>query len=402
MSVSRRLHPAWVIAGILIFATNLRAPFTAISPLLDSLRDSFGIGAGEAGFLVTLPLLTFCVVSPFAGLLAREYGLERALFMALGVMAGGIVLRSLGPSWSLYVGTAGLGAGMAVGNTLLPSLIKRDFPGQITKLTAIYSVTMGVVSAAGSAMVVPLLNAFNWQTSLGAFLVLPLLSALVWMPQLRRHSRPTADTAAPPHGGAVWRSALAWQVTLFFGINSFVYYAVAAWLPSILVGHGYTQADAGALHGIMQLASAFPGFVIVPLVNKAKDQRWLAVGLALSGMVALGGLQIFPGVAMLWVSLFGFSIGGAFILALAFIGLRTSSAHQTASLSGMTQSVGYMLSATGPILVGALHDATNDWSGIIWICAALCVVLALIGLGAGRAIHIGEKRSTTHSQSKQS
>lgn len=398
----RHLHPIWVVAGILIFATNLRGPFTAISPLLDTLRGIFEIGASEAGILVTLPLLTFCVVSPFAGLLAREYGLERALFIALCVITGGIALRSMGPSWSLYVGTAVLGAGIAIGNTLLPSLIKRDFPNQITKLTAIYSVTMGVVSAAGSAMVIPMLHAFNWQASLGAFLILPILSALVWIPQLRRHSHPTADTAAPPHGGTLWRSGLAWQVTLFFGINSFIYYAVAAWLPSILVGQGYTQAEAGSLHGIMQLATALPGFLIVPLVQKAMDQRCLAVGLALSGVVALAGLQILPGAAILWVSLFGFGIGGGFILALAFIGLRTSSAHQTASLSGMTQSLGYLLSATGPILVGALHDATNDWSVVILICAALCVVLALIGLGAGRAIHIGDKASAKHSQLQQS
>ncbi|KKC38014.1 MFS transporter [Devosia epidermidihirudinis] len=395
MSAShRRLHPAWIIAGILVFATNLRGPFTAISPLLDTIRDTFGMGSSEAGFLITLPLLTFCIVSPFAGLLAREYGLERALFAALIVMAGGIALRSTGPSWALFVGTAVLGGGIAIGNTLLPSLIKRDFPSQITKLTAIYSVTMGVVSAVGSAMVVPLLYAFNWQVSLGAFLVLPIVSALIWLPQLRRHSRPSADTAAPPHGGPIWRSPLAWQVTLFFGINSFVYYAVAAWLPSILVDLGYTQGEAGSLHGTMQLASALPGLLIVPIVQRARDQRGLAVGLALAGLVSLIGLKLFPLIAIVWVSLFGFGIGGAFIVALAFIGLRTSSAQQTASLSGMTQSIGYLMSATGPVLVGLLHDATNDWSTVLMVCMAMCVVLAGVGLGAGRAIHIDTHRPT--------
>lgn len=393
MSASHRhLHPAWVIAGILVFATNLRGPFTAISPLLDSISETFGLGASEAGFLITLPLLTFCIVSPFSGQLARAYGLERALFMALGIMAGGIVLRSSGPLWSLFAGTAVLGAGIAIGNTLLPSLIKRDFPNQITKLTATYSVTMGVVSAAGSAMVVPLLYMFNWQVSLGAFLVLPIVSALIWLPQLRRHSQPAADTAAPPHGGAVWRSPLAWQVTLFFGINSFVYYAVAAWLPSILVELGYSQAEAGSLHGAMQLASALPGLLIVPIVQRARDQRGLAVGLALCGLAALIGLQLFPSTAIVWVSLFGFGIGGAFIVALAFIGLRTSSARQTASLSGMTQSIGYLMSATGPVLVGALHDAVSDWSAVLMVCMAMCVALALFGLGAGRAIHLDTNR----------
>lgn len=394
-----RLHPLWVIAGILVFSTTLRGTFTAVGPLLDVLRGLFGMGAGEAGFLITLPLLTFCIVSPFAALLAREYGLERALFIALIVMIGGIVIRSLGPSWGLFLGTALLGAGIAVGNTLLPSLLKRDFPDQLTKLTAIYSITMGLAAAAGSVVVVPLAQAFNWQISLAAFLVLPVASALIWLPQLRRHSRASAGTATPPHGGTVWQSALGWQVTLFFGVNSLIYYAVAAWLPSILAAQGYSPAEAGSLHGVMQLATALPGLLIVPIVRRAKDQRGLAVGLAASGLVALLGLQTAPFLAALWIALFGFGIGGAFILALAFIGLRTATAAQTASLSGMTQSVGYLMSATGPVLIGALHDKLGSWQPALITCMALCVVLALLGIGAGRSLHIGgtkPKFSTTN------
>lgn len=383
-----RLHPFWIIAGILLFSTNLRAPFTAVSPLLDVIRETFNMGASETGLLMTLPLLIFCVVSPFSAGLARKYGLERTLFIALIVMAAGILARSSGPSWSLFLGTCLLGAGIAVGNTLLPSLLKRDFPDQLTKLTVVYSITMGVASAAGSALVVPLAHAFNWQISLGAFLILPAMSALIWLPQLRRHSRPAAGTATPPHGGAIWRSGLAWQVTLFFGVNSFVYYAVATWLPSILLAQGYSPNEAGSLHAIMQFATILPGFVIVPLVKKAKDQRFLATGLALSGLASLVGLLFVPALAGFWVALFGFGIGGAFVLALAFIGLRTATSHQTASLSGMTQSVGYLMSATGPVLLGALHDGVGSWQAVLIVCMLFCVILALLGLGAGRSVHI--------------
>lgn len=387
-SPSRRLHPFWIIAGILLFSTNLRAPFTAVSPLLDLVRETFSMGASEVGLLMTLPLLIFCVISPFSAGLAREYGLERTLFIALIVMAAGILVRSSGPTWGLFLGTCLLGAGIAVGNTLLPSLLKRDFPDQLTKLTVVYSITMGVASAAGSALVVPLAHAFNWQVSLGAFLILPVLSALVWLPQLRRHSRPAAGTASAPHGGAVWRSGLAWQVTLFFGVNSFVYYAVATWLPSILLAKGYSPDQAGSLHAVMQFATILPGFVIVPMVKKARDQRGLATGLALSGLASLAGLFFAPALAGVWVALFGFGIGGAFVLALAFIGLRTATSHQTASLSGMTQSVGYLMSATGPVLLGALHDAAGSWRPVLVVCMICSVMLALLGLGAGRSLHM--------------
>ena len=267
MPQSSRLGSFWIIAGILLFSANLRGLFTAVGPLLGTLQDAFGLGASEAGLLITLPLVVFCLVSPLAPRLARILGLERALFLALGVMAFGIIVRAFGPLWFLYLGTGILGAGIAVGNTLLPSLLKRDFPDQLTRLTAVYAITMGVGSAVASVVVVPLADAVGWRFSLGAFIILPLASALLWLPQLGRRSdpdRPTTPQAAD--GVVVWRSLLAWQVTLFFGVNSAVYYAVATWLPSILADAGFSQAMAGSLHGVMQLATALPGLLLAPLV----------------------------------------------------------------------------------------------------------------------------------------
>ncbi len=385
MPKSLRPGPLWIIAGILLFSANLRGLFTAVGPLLGTLQDAFGMGASEAGLLIALPLVVFCLVSPLAPHLARGLGLERALFVALGVMAVGIVVRAFGPLWALYLGTAVLGAGIAIGNTLLPSLLKRDFPDQLTKLTAVYAITMGIGSAVASAVVVPLSDAVGWRLSLGAFVILPLASALLWLPQLGRHSdivRQTTPQAA--ESVKVWRSPLAWQVTLFFGVNSAVYYAVATWLPSILADAGFTQAMAGTLHGVMQLATALPGLFLAPLVQRTRDQRGIAAALVSLGLVSIVGLCLVPGWAVLWVSGFGFGVGGAFILALAFLGLRTRSADQTARLSGMTQSVGYVLSASAPVLFGALHDKTGSWAPVLAICALLCGLLIMLGLAAGR------------------
>jgi len=375
----------WIIAGILLFSANLRGLFTAVGPLLGTLQDAFGMGASEAGLLIALPLVVFCLVSPLAPRLARGLGLERALFLALGVMAVGIIVRAFGPLWALYLGTAVLGAGIAIGNTLLPSLLKRDFPDQLTKLTAVYAITMGIGSAVASAVVVPLSDAVGWRLSLGAFVILPLASALLWLPQLGRHSdivRQTTPQAA--ESVKVWRSPLAWQVTLFFGVNSAVYYAIATWLPSILADAGFTQAMAGTLHGVMQLATALPGLFLAPLVQRTRDQRGIAAALVSLGLVSIVGLCLLPGWAVLWVSGFGFGVGGAFILALAFLGLRTRSADQTARLSGMTQSVGYVLSASAPVLFGALHDKTGSWAPVLAICALLCGLLIILGPAAGR------------------
>lgn len=390
MPSTRRLAPVWIIAGILLFAANLRGPFTAVGPVLDVIQKAFGIGAGAAGALITLPLLTFCLVSPFAAGLARRLGLERALFLALVLIGGGILARSVGPIGLLYAGTAVLGAGIAIGNTLLPSLLKRDFPDQIAKLTAVYALTMGLASGVGSAIVVPLTQAFDWQVSLGAFIVLPLAGALLWLPQLRRRTDPAAETAEAGKGRAIWRSPLAWQITAFFGVNSFLYYAMVSSLPSVLVAAGFAPEAAGGLHGVMQLATAFPGLVLAPLVRRMKDQRGLAAGLALLALTAILGLFLAPKLAVVWAAVFGFANGGVFILALAFVGLRTTTAPQTARLSGMTQSLGYMLSAMGPLVVGTLHDKTGAWSASLITCCLLCLVLAGLGLSAGRNAQLAD------------
>src|SRR5665213_270970 len=238
----RAARPLLLVAGVLLIAASLRAPFTVVAPVLGLIRASFDLGTAGAGMLTALPLLTFALISPFAGLVARKSGLERTLGSALALIGGGIALRSLGPMWCLYLGTFAIGTGIALANVLLPSLIKRDFPHRIAGLTGAYAVTMGVAAALAA-----------------------------WLPQLARHTPPAAGTAAPPRGGPVWRAALAWQVTAFMGINSFLYYFLVAWLPAILIDAGYSPTQAGSLHGVMQLAGAAPGLVLGPLVARARD-----------------------------------------------------------------------------------------------------------------------------------
>lgn len=379
---------ALLVTGILLIAAGLRAPFTGVPPVLDMIRASFDLGPAGAGVLTALPLLAFALVSPFAGLVAREYGLERTLAGALVLIAGGIALRSLGPVWCLFLGTLAIGAGIAVGNVLLPSLVKRDFPHGIAGLTGAYAVTMGVAAALASAFVVPLAGAAGWPLALGAMIVLPAAALASWLPQLGRHTPPAKGTAAPPHGGPVWRSALAWQVTAFMGLNSFLYYVLVGWLPAILIDAGYSAGEAGSLHGVMQLAGAAPGFVLGPLVARARDQTGIA--LAVSALTALGlaGLLVLPGWAVLWAASFGAGTGAAVALSLMFMSLRAASAQQAAALSGMAQCVGYLLASSGPPLVGWLHDGSGGWVLPLTGCLILCLAMAAAGMLAGRDRHI--------------
>lgn len=374
-----------LIAGILLIASTLRVTFTGAAPLLDAIRADYGLSTAQTGMLTTLPLLAFGLVSPLAAGVGRRLGIERSLLVALVLICLGIGLRSLPSTALLFGGTAIIGCGIALGNVLLPGLIKRDFSQHVARMTGAYSITMGGAAALGSAMVVPLaLAGFGWHGALLMLMVFPLLALLVWLPQTRKTATAPLTGSGAMHNRGIWRSALAWQVTLFLGINSLVYYVIIGWLPAILQSLGYSEAQAGSLHGLLQLATAAPGLAIPLILHRLKDQRAIAVIVALMCAISACGLWFWPGQAVVWTLIFGFGSGATMILGLTFIGLRANSAHQAAALSGMAQTIGYLLAACGPPLMGKIHDANGDWQIPLIAVALISVVMALFGAPAGR------------------
>lgn len=384
-SLPRGNHGALLIVGILMIATTLRVTFTGAAPLLDAIRADYGLTTAQTGLLTTLPLLAFALVSPLAAGIARRIGMERSLFVAMLLICAGIAMRSLPSVSLLFFGTAVIGCGIALGNVLLPGLIKRDYSQHVARLTGAYSLTMGAAAALGSALVVPLaLNGFGWRGALLLLMVFPLLAFLVWLPQWRNTTHANVTTSRALHTRGIWRSPLAWQVTLFLGINSLIYYVIIGWLPAILISHGYSEAQAGSLHGLLQLATASPGLLIPLVLHRFRDQRSIAALVSLMCAVGAAGFWFMPDQAVLWTLLFGFGSGATMILGLTFIGLRASSSHQAAALSGMAQSVGYLLAACGPPLMGRIHDGQGSWQIPLLAVAALAVVMAIFGRYAGR------------------
>ncbi|EOZ6474528.1 CynX/NimT family MFS transporter [Salmonella enterica subsp. enterica serovar Cerro] len=376
---------ALLIAGILMIATTLRVTFTGAAPLLETIRSDYGLSTAQTGLLTTLPLLAFALVSPLAAGIARRFGMERSLFAAMLLICAGIALRSLPSAALLFAGTAIIGCGIALGNVLLPGLIKRDFSQHVARLTGAYSLTMGAAAALGSALVVPLaLHGFGRRGALLMLMLFPLLAFLIWLPQWRTTRSANLSNSRALHERGIWRSPLAWQVTLFLGLNSLIYYVIIGWLPTILISHGYSEAQAGSLHGLLQLATAAPGLAIPLILHRFNDQRWIAALVSLLCAVGAAGLWFVPGQAIIWTLLFGFGSGATMILGLTFIGLRASSAHQAAALSGMAQSVGYLLAACGPPVMGKLHDASGSWYLPLSGVTVLAIIMAIFGLYAGR------------------
>jgi len=381
--------PAITLAGILIIAMSLRAPITGIAPAIGLIRDSMHLSAPAVGMLITLPLLAFAAGSLGAPALARRIGIERSLFAAMMLLAFGVLVRSTGTSFCLFAGTAMAGAGISIGNVLLPSLLKRDFPQRAAGLTAVYVLVLSVAASAASMIAVPLaqISASTWQFSSAMFVLFPLLAALAWTPQLAR-PHAVLQHASGISAHCVWRSPLAWHVTLYLGINSFVFYVCIGWLPIILQDAGYSAQRAGTLHGLLQLMSAAPALVLGPLLRRLPDQRGLGGLSALLSLAGLVGLAAWPRWNDIWVGLLGLGTGAGVMLGLAFVTLRTTGPQFAAALSSMAQCVGYLLAAGGPVLIGRLHDATGGWRTPLLLCALLSIAMAVFARSAGRNAHV--------------
>lgn len=375
-----------LIMGIMLIATNLRAPFTSIAPLIETIKASLQITSIQAGIIQTLPLLAFSLFSPISSWISLKLGEYRTLSITLFIITIGILIRSNFSTSGLYVGTLLIGVGIAIANVILPGVLKKEFPNNAASLTGLYALTMGLAAAFSSSIIVPAIEIvnLNWKHALLINLLFPLMALAIWVPQSKRTSLPRDINANSINTFHVWRSSLAWQVSLFFGLNSLIYYVIVSWLPTILQSFGFSLAEAGSLHGLLQLSTAIPGVFITILLGKLKDQRIMAVISSTLLTIGISGLLFNPSLAALWIILIGISTGSGVILGLAFISLRSSSPTQAISLSGMVQSIGYLLASIGAPSMGFIHDHIGNWSSTLTICASLSVVLTIFGYMAGK------------------
>ncbi|WP_394244129.1 MFS transporter [Vibrio astriarenae] len=383
MTLSKRAN-LLALLGILFLALNLRGPFTSLAPVLGQIMDDLALSASSAGFLTALPLLSFALFSPLAAGLPRRLGLYPSLAFALILIASGIVLRSVGIELLLYLGTIFIGAGIATGNVLLPVVVKVSFPARISVVTSLYIFTMGIGSTLSSSIMVPLTGiefAFlsGWQLALLFNLVFPIAALFIWLPKLRNKKQSTTanvSDSSPTPMKSLLKCPVAWQVTLGIGLNSFTFYAFAGWLPKMLNDLHFSEVDAGYIYGFLQFSTMIPGLLLLPILSKSNSQRAIITLCAGSVFVALIGLITRPDYAVFWVGMFGLANCSTFIIALSFVGLRTSNPGQAAALSGLSQSIGYALAATGPTLVGYFYTLTSGWTIpllIIAIVAGFCV-----------------------------
>ena len=358
----------------------------SVPPVIDEIAADLGFTTAVAGLVTSLPILCFGLLAPVAPVLARRVGAEVALALALVPVLVGVLLRAAPSTAALFTGTILAGAGVAVGNVVVPEIVKGRFERQTGAVMGLYVATLAGGAALAAGLTVPIERAVDggWQTALAVWaLPAALATGVVGLAVAtdRGHSTPRGG-----RGGlrTLLGNPLAWQVTAFMGLQALVFYAGLAWLPSILRDDGFGAGEAGALLALYALGG-IPTSLAVPVVaTRVRDQRLLAAGLTLLETVGLAGLLLAPGAAWLWVSFLALGQGATFSLALTLFVLRAPDSRRAGDLSGMAQAVGYSVAAAGAFLVGALEDWSGDWDLPLAVLIGMTFVLIVAGLGAGR------------------
>ncbi|MEV3989624.1 MFS transporter [Streptomyces sp. NPDC049837] len=385
-------HPVLLLVGIVLASLNMRAALASVSPLVGEISASFGLSSTASSLVTSVPVLFLGVGALVTPWLARRLGTEQVLLGALLLLATGILVRVLPSVYALYGGGVLVGTAIALLNVLMPGLIKRDFPDRAASMTSVYTGAMIAGATVVAAASVPLEKAFggSWEASLAFWSLLAAVAAVAWLPQvLLARGRTGREVRVAPAGTAsgrsVWRSALAWQVTLFMGLQSLWSYVLIAWMPTIFTDQGMSRSTAGVVFAFNNLIQVAGAFLVPLLAGRMRSQRPLVV--LVTSMVGAGyaGLMVAPvSGAWLWAAVLGVGQGGAVGLALTMIVLRSGDAVTASKLSGMAQTVGYLLAAAGPLAAGAVHQATGGWTVPIALVLCVCGAALAVGLMAAR------------------
>ena len=388
---SSRKRALLLLLGLVLVGLNLRPALSSLAPVLGMVSADTGLSPAMSGLLTTLPVACLGIFGPLAPHLARRLGSEKTIALVLLALAAGILLRTQLGLFGLFAGSALAGAAIGVIGVLLPGIVKRDFASRAGLMTGVYTMALCLGAALAAGFTVPVAEHFShdWRPALALWALPAALALAVWWPQLNtRHAAGRGQWRV----SGLLRDPLAWQVTLFMGLQSSLAYIVFGWLPSILMDRGLTAMQGGLMLSLSTMVQV-PASLLVPiLAHRCRNQR-PPIAITLLAVIAglLGMLYAPTDSLILWAVLLGFGQGGLFSTALSLLAHRSPDQHVAASLSGMAQGIGYMLASMGPFAVGLIRGHSHEAWPLALLFSLITAAAFCVGMLAGRKRLVGVK-----------
>ncbi|WP_298979373.1 MFS transporter [uncultured Psychrobacter sp.] len=372
-----------VLFAMILLATNMRAPIVALGSIAPVVQDALGISENEIGWLGAVPMLAFAIGALIAPSIGKRFGLENTLIVMVALLTFGMVLRSVVPTWlGFLTGTVMLTLAIGFANTLAAPIIKQHTPKNIPLVTGLFSLTMTIGAGIVAGVVLPLSEWVGWQWAIGGWSIFGVFALILWIfLRIRLGSsnhQPIPTSATTSAKISIWRSAFGWQIAMFMGIQSLLYYTVASFLPSILVSKGMSAVNAGQMGAVFQFMAPLAILIVTWLINRGRPIQALAITAASFNVIGILGLSYAStDLAWLWSGFMGAGCSAIFTLSMMLFSLRTYTTNQSSELSGMAQFVGYLVAFFGPLGTGWLHEATDSWD----LPLLLILILMIINVG---------------------
>ena len=375
----------------------MRAPIVALGSIAPVVQEALNISETQIGWLGAVPMLTFAVGALIAPSIGKRFGLENTLIAMIALLTTGMIIRTVIPTWSGFlIGTLLLTLAIGFANTLASPVIKQRTPKHIPLITGLFSLTMTVTAGIVAGVVLPLSEQVGWQWALGGWSLLGIFAIVIWLFLRVRLGSSNHQAIVPSTSDAsdisMWRTPFAWQIAVFMGLQSLLFYTVASFLPSIWVSKGLSVVSAGQMNSVFQFMAPVSILSLTWLINRGRPIQALAVFAAVLNVIGVLGVSyLSTDLAWLWSGMMGMGCAAIFTLSMMLFSLRTYTTNQASELSGMAQAVGYVIAFFGPLGTGWLHETTNSWSIPLLILLILMMLNVVIAWLISRPVMVDGK-----------
>lgn len=382
--MKRKLH---IGLPIFLASLNMRAGLVVISPLVPILKEHFNLSTAAISLLAGIPIFCFAASSLVMGQISKLGSSNRIIKWALTVLSIALFARTFTGLVGLYLFSFVMGISIAVMNYEMPAWVKEHAPSDAGFMTGIYTTLMGITAAIATAVSVPLaqLNSLTWQMAMIPWIGLAVLISIYWWRKMETEPNQVHVKPTPFWRTQAFKDPVAWALVLFFGIESMVYYATATWLPTILLGKDFSLRGAAIAVSISGLIGSLIGLTVPHYVGKYSDKRVFLVSASLLTALSFLALSQQSGHGVIiWLCLSNIGISICFPLALMLAGTKTKTPEATRNMSTMMQSIGYVLSAMGPGLMGWFYESFGNWNSALLGIVVLTMIQLVMGWIVGK------------------